>query len=578
MSRLLRWQYFLPRLLAVAVALMAVHYALCLSVRHRIIRSAQTSLGVTLGLHTVHASFPDGRLVLGGFRCGDPRQPASALFLAERCDLVFDVDAYLRRGELLGHGQLTGLELFPAEVKPPQTYLWKQIKAPVATGEREAAAFRAWLADWNDQFERDWSPRYESLRRLVELSERLANEDTAILVGAKSLQQRSDHLQSLAAAAEYNPLRNVQRIRQLPADVAALQGERAALAARIERLTDLLDQGRRAVIAGRLQDEQSLFAEMPIEATASEATAAYLYSQQVQEVVAEVVGWLQWVRRVVPASGDNDQQDVPARRPTLLIESLAIEGTAQLSGRSVQLQGAMTNFTTEPWRLDQPIELHLKSHGTDSSARLEIRASIDRTGGTDRDELLVDCQGLLVPALNLGEPHGVQIGVAPSVGDLNMSLRRDGDKLSGDIQLTQTGEHLASLAGHELRSVALPDELQSLAGIRSIASRITIAGTIDDPHAAVWSTLAPAAVKALDIALRQGAKSHAQQLANQLSQRLDERLAHLDRQTNDSQARLLTELESPRSQLDQLAARYAPLKRLDVDRLGRRLPSGSLFR
>jgi uncharacterized protein (TIGR03545 family) len=580
MSQLVRWQYAVPRLLLVVVSLMAVHYGLCLVTRSHVIHSAEAIVGGSSELSTIHASFAKGRVVLGDFRVGDPRQKLGNLFTARRCDLVFDVDAFLRRGKLVGHGEITGLRLLTpgAERRVTSDRAAQPSSPPILFGEQEAQATRDLLAMWSARLERDWTPQLPSVQRLNELRDQLAKQDRILTTRLAKLQQQSADLQALAMAAEANPLRNGDFLVRLPDDVKAMQGQRASLAADVENVTDQLETGRRAIVAARILDQEYLREQLQIEAAAAGPLTAYLFGEQVREVLTEIVGWLQATRQVFPAEAtDRNTAAAELRQsPGLLLQNLTLQGTMQIGDQPVEVRGTLTDFTTEPRLSDRPMRLRLAS---DSSPAIDVSLTIDRSRPTARDELLVECRQLALPAAVLGESGGVQLRVAPSKGALNISLRAEGDELTGDIQLVQSEVRIAACFGEQLGDEAAAGELQTaLEGVGSVATRITVRGNAAKPQATIWSSLAPATAEAMRLAMRRSAAVRASQVASEAQCRIDEQLAVLDRQTTEKQAELLARSAAPDDWLERLAARYAPAKRLDVERLGRRLPMNSLFR
>ena len=86
--------------------------------------------------------------------------------------------------------------------------------------------------------------------------------------------------------------------------------------------------------------------------------------------------------------------------PSLLIRSLQLQGTARIGGQTVELGGTLTDVSDAPALHASPIRLRDKATG---SLPLELQATIDRTGPVARDELLVDCRGVVMPTLNLSQ-------------------------------------------------------------------------------------------------------------------------------------------------------------------------------
>lgn len=585
MSHLFRWQYVAPRLMAVIVALLAVQYGLGLSARSRISHSIATFVGAQSELAAARVSYVDGRVTLRGLSIADPRSPARHLLEADCCDLDLDLDTLIRHQTFAGHGQITGLRFFT-----PRHFLNGQVveqppkQMAIAFGEQESRAVSESLQQLNQRFDRDWTQQCPSLQLTGQVAAEWSKSYLKLAQQANVLSGRATDLRTLASVANRNPVRNESFFLSLPADVAAIEHENAALIAHLEKLPDALEKGRRAVIAARAQDEpfvRTCLAAEPLEVS---PLADYLFRQQVNQLMSELVGWLRWTRQAVPARsrgletipGKNDPiAGHSPKSPRLLLSAVALEGTIDLAGRQIALRGTLTDFTTEPWLLDRPMRLRLTSA---DPTTLDVQITIDRSGAVARDELLATCRGIKLPALVLGESDGLQILVAPSEVEMNISLQIDGDELTGDSQLVQGEVQLRTALGDKLNLAPLTAPLQeTLGGVRSMATRVSFSGTIDEPRCKLWSNLGPAAAAALDIAARRAAEQRTQQLLAQTQQQVDERLARLDRQIAEGQAGMLSRLANSNGDLQSLVAESAPPKRLDVERLGR-LPEFSLFR
>lgn len=583
MRRLLRWQFVLPRLLMVVVVLLAVQYVLCLMARSRTVQTIEAALGTRAEVGTARVSFIDGQVILGNLCVANPRRPMQNLFEAERCDLVFDTSTFLRRRTLVGRGEVTGLRF-----GTPRTASGARSDAPnlpSSSGnwfaEDHAQLTDAWLHELGDRFQRPRVEEFESVRRTEELLADWPSRFAAIERRVSDLQERADELRERAAAADENPLRGEPFYTALPTELAALQAHKASLAAEVEKLSDEMETERRAIVAARRRDEQRVREQLSVDAPDAGPMTAYLLNEQASGPLAEIVGWLQWARHIAPAaqrhSGKSAESARSDQSPGLLLHSLTLDGnTTTLGGKSVRLRGTLTDFTTAPGSLDRPMRLRLTSV---APGTVDLSVTIDRSGPVARDELLFDVRGLALPSLELGRPDGLLLSVAPSVGTLNVSVVLEGDQLSGEIQWVQGGTRITPRVGEDLGHVPL---VASLADVRrdvgSVATRLTLGGTINEPRCTLWSNLGPAVSEALDRAAGRAADEHVRQLLAKAQQQVDERLAQLDRKIAEGRADLLPRLADSGDRLEGLAAQYAVPARLDVEYLGRRLPAHSLFR
>lgn len=222
------------------------------------------------------------------------------------------------------------------------------------------------------------------------------------------------------------------------------------------------------------------------------------------------------------------------------------------------------------------MRLRLTSAG---SVPVEVRATIERTGAAARDELLIDCHGVALPKMRLGRPDEFEMTLTTSIGSLSISVAVESEKLSGDIQLVQKQVGITPFFHGELAEVPLAAPLQATLGnVNSVATRLTLEGTLDEPSCTLWSNLGPAVAEALERAWQRTGDEQAQALLVNARRAVDEQLADRERQLAAERTKLAAQLTSALRQVENIASRQTPPERISVDQLGRRLPENSLFR
>ena len=325
---------------------------------------------------------------------------------------------------------------------------------------------------------------------------------------------------------------------------------------------------------------------MKLEPIEANVLSSYFLRENVSSQLSEVISMLRWTREMVPAEPTPVQRRVRGENvifagcrptPSFLIRSLQLHGTARLGGQTVELGGTLTDVTDAPDLHVSPIRLRAKATG---SLPLELQATIDRTGQVARDELLVDCRGVVMPALNLGQTDGdFRLTLAPSVASLSISVMVEGDKLSGDIQLVQRQVKIAPVFTGQLSDVPLAAALQStLAELDSLVVQVTLGGTLSEPTCSLWSTLGPAVAEATKRAMQRAGDEHAQLLVARARRQVDDRLANLEQQMQAQRSELAAQTNAATGELERVATQQTPAARLSHERFGTRLPAGSLFR
>jgi hypothetical protein len=253
-----------------------------------------------------------------------------------------------------------------------------------------------------------------------------------------------------------------------------------------------------------------------------------------------------------------------------------LQGAGRIANQPVELKGTLTDFVTEPALHNEPMRLRINTTG---SMPVELQATIDRTHSVARDALLMDCHGVLLPRLALGRADQIEMTIAPSLASLSVSVAVDGEKLSGDIQVVQKNVRIVPSTGGDFAEVPITGPLEETLGrIDSLATRISLGGTLHDPTCTLWSNLGPAVAEAMQRAIQRAGGQHTRALLVDAGKQGDERLTVVERQMTEQQTKWATRITDVREQLQTVAATEAPRDRISPDRLGRRLPNNSLFR
>src|SRR5262249_6564573 len=163
-------------------------------------------------------------------------------------------------------------------------------------------------------------------------------------------------LQELVEIAQANPLRKDKVLEDLPKKVADLQRNFRDLRSNFEAIPDRLEKERRAIIAARPRESDAAAARLQLNPPDANALTAYLLSDQTAMELNVLVGWLRWMRDVVPARekppasvgrGENVLFAGTRQGPALLIRSLEMNGSARIAGPPIELRGRLSNFASE---------------------------------------------------------------------------------------------------------------------------------------------------------------------------------------------------------------------------------------
>lgn len=593
MIRAIRWQSLIPRLLLLAVVLLAAQYVIGRIARRLVIGSLQSACDTNVTLAQARVSLWNRQLDLSDLGIFGSEDSARPPITIDRCALHVAATPLLYRRTVVDRGYITGLRLelpgivaerstVPKAVSStdpgiPSSFAWPENHSIERAGK--------WLASLNERFQFALIERFKSVDRTAALCDRWPTEAAKFDQQVSALRRRAAALQQEIEVAQVNPLRHLEFFQRLPREVDGLRQELTRAIADLDELSRNVDTNREEIIRLRRDDAQLARQEIQFEPVDAQSLTAYLLREQACRPVEQVISALRWIRLRVPAQSKDVRPSTRGNdvyfigcEPTasLQFNTLRLQGTARFGGQPMELRGTLTDLSNSPSDHPRPIRLRLQADG---SSPLDLQVNVDRTGPVPRDELLIDCRGIVLPKHSLGRREELQLNLAPSVGTLSVSVLADGDKLSGDIQLVQKQLRIAPVLSGQLTDVPIAAALQdTLADVNSVAIRLSLGGTLDRPTCSMWSNLGPAVAEAMDRALRRAGEEHAQTLLVRANRLVDERIAALRQQALEQQAQLQPQVTAAANALQGIAAEHAPSPRVTPDQLGRRLPAGSLFR
>lgn len=587
----LNWRIVLPWSIGLLGIYAAAHFVLAWAIQREVIRSGESRVGARVEVGSTRVDLAGGRIALSQIHVANPQSPLRNLVEAERCALQLERSALLQKRAIVQFGSVTGLR-FCTSREATGALPGVDVQAnPAIEGWLDETAIeqaQKWLDQLHHCFDRDLVDQLESIRLAEELLARWPAESAAIDQRVLALRNRAAEFHAKIRDAQENPLRHVDFLRRLPKEVTAVREEIAFLTTDVVNLPNLAVEDRRAIVAAREHDEQLIRESLHFEPIDTNVLSAYLLQQQLSGPLADVVGWVRFVRRLVPAETSRSNNQNPLHRrgreifftgckpsPDLLVRQLQLEGTAELGSQPIAFLGTVCDLASQPERHNQPIRLQLSTRG---ALPLEVQATIDRTQTIPRDRIVIECGGVALPKLSLGRSNKLRLSLAPSTASVIVTISLEGEKLSGDVQVVQHQVEITPAVGEELVRCSFDSELSTALGdVDTIETRISLSGTLERPQSQVWSSLGPAVADALNRALVETTAAYTRRILTESHRRVDERLAELDRTIAETQAAFEPQIEDATDSLDQLNKKIAG-QRLSADQVGRRLPTDSLFR
>src|SRR5258707_3500595 len=121
------------------------------------------------------------------------------------------------------------------------------------------------------------------------------------------------------------------------------------------------------------------------------------------------------------------------------------------------------------------------------------------------------------------------MSLAPSIGSLSVSVVVDGDKLSGDIQMVQQKVQITPALNGSTGATFSAAMCDTLGRVNSIATRLSLGGTIDRPTCTLWSNMGAAVPEAMQRAVRRTGDQHGQAPFVEAGRRVERRLGEAGR-------------------------------------------------
>lgn len=581
MTRWFRWSYVGPRLVVVLALLVLSEIGAARLMRYAVRRGGEATTGARVDVGDAEASILGTHVTFTNVAVADPRDPMKNLLEADEIGLDFDANAALRKRLVVKRGVARGLRF--GAPREESGALRNRDDSHPAAGPRlgqlpGAEAAQQWLDGVQQRLAADLQSELKSVRLARELRQKWPAEYERMAKEVSQLRQESEALRAEIAEARENPLRNLRALTAAAERLAELQERFASLSKRLAEMPAEIEADRQAALAAREHDERMLRKKLSVDGIDPEALGAYLVGESIAAPVSELVGWARWARSLSATGAGlaNDRargQDVLfagcRRTPSVLIESLRLEGTLPVAGVPLDFTGRLTGVTTEPAVHGEPARLTIATSG---AAPMHVEATFDRTGTTPRDEIVAHCPALPLRAFQLGDSERLAVHVTPGAAELLMRLNLSGERLAGDIRLKQPDVRATPRVGLDLGDLVAAENLERalaerLAELGDVETRVTLSGGLDEPAWAFESSAGPALAQAVRGAVRGVAADRAERALASGRATVERQFAVLDHEVAHWTSEIAPALEGHTGALRALARE---LKRIPVGVIGGR--------
>jgi len=582
---MIRWSYLVPRLIVLGVLVAALWLGLNPLVRWLVVSAGETATTAKVEIGPLDVSLWRGQLRMQEVRVANPASPMKNLLEARDVALAVEPEPLLRRKVIVREARVSGLR-FNTERETSGALDLDSEWLPGMAAKQVARLSQPWLAPLPDLLKQELArqvEQFESVRLARELAERWPAEYRQMEDRIDTVKGRIDRLRGLFERSSDDLLENLQAFQQGTAELRMLQQELAQLPGEVQRLKEQALRDKDAALAAKDKDlDRIARLARPETFLSPERLSEYLLGPDLGERVVTLVGWVRWGREHLPqrieppeavrARGVDVTFPGTLQRPDFLIRRLVLDGEVRVGGQPLSFAGTATGLTAQPKVLGQPTVLRLQIQGKE---RLDAQITLDRTGTTPHDTLVVDCPTLRHPQQVLGDPEQFAVTVSPGNTHLWVSLDLRGDDLTGQLLVRQQPVEIIPQLGAKYGGERLAGNLrEALRELRTIDVVVELSGKLEKPDWRLRSNLGPQLAEAVNVFLVRELEDRKQQLIALAEEKLREAMARLDQIVTAKQDELVAKLRLNDEEVQLVGRLIAERVPAAQQILGRKLSQG----
>jgi len=562
--KLIRWKYVLPRLAIVLVLGLVVRFGLDPALKWGLQTGGEASVGAKVELAALRTSLFSGELVLEDLAVANPQSPMRNLLEAGESRLQIDMNALLHGHIVVQDGTISDLK-FDTDRETSGTLAEAEAAENAGPSIFDPLVDRAgemglvWFDQLSDRLNADITDQLQSPRLAKELQERWPQQYDQLRQQVDSIRTRGRELEKSIREVKKNPLRGLQRLPKLQAQLKATQAEVQSVQRKIGDLPRQAEADRTAILAAREQDEALIRKQLQIGSLDEEGLTQTLLGGPVSQGLASALGWISWAREQVPGKSMQPKK-LRSRgstvlftkpQPGYLIKQLQLQGSAQFNGQPLQLVGTLTDVSDAPHLVNEPTRLKLRGS---EALDISVEIVLDRRGAVAADHLRIDCPQLTMAQRTLGNKEKLSIEVSPGVAHLEIDLTFNGDQLEGQIVFVQDSLQLTPQLANSKSKQLSTALAQAMSGVQRLEANITLAGTLKKPQVKIDSDIGSQVATGLNSAVKQLIQSQSDALLAKTRKQVDQQLEKLTQMREEAQEKLLAQLGEDQKLLSQLAS------------------------
>jgi len=569
----------------VAVLFSVLRWGLDPALHWLIVLSGESAVGAKVELASVRTSISSGQLVLDDLAVANPSSPMKNLFEVDQASLVIDTRSLMKSRVTIRDGALERvrfdtrrttsgeLETVPADDTPSALDpLWESIGDLAAN----------WLDDVSDRLTADFTDELQTPRVANELEQRWNQQAVDLRQRAEGLRQQAKEIEADFQEMRKNPLRGIERLPTLQAQLKSVQQEMKSLEREIKQLPQQTKSDRNALDTARKEDERFLRKKLNFGKIDGEGLTQMLLGGPVADNLHSALDWISWVRAKVPhnpvrANAKNRSRGTvvhfsPAG-PRFLVERLQLDVLGSMGGEEMQLVGSLTGLSSEPQLLADPTRLVLASTGP---MQISMEMISDRRTETPIDRFHLVCPNFAIAEQTLGS-NKLAIGMPASHAKLDMEIVLTDDVLEGQIAFHQTSVQLTPVVTGDKNKALLEMLGEALSDVEQVSAEITLSGTVKQPTFQIKSELGSQLSSGINRAIAGLVQERSEALMAKITLQVDAQAEKLTAAKTKFEEELLASLGEHQQLFEQIAAFSNPASQsLPIPQIGDSLRNGLL--
>ncbi len=579
---MIRWSYLLPRLAIVFALLIVTHFGASPLLRWALVRSLESTTGTEVEVDHVWASLTQSTIRIGALRVARDASSTTNVFQFDSAHLALDIGQLTHRRCVVDHAQIHGLQFNTPRTDAPADRPSVDLTAPdtrdlVRRGRRQT---EQWLRQLAAVLEVRVEDEFDSIPLARELARRWPADYRQLEEEARQIRRSAIELHQAFTklSAQSDAMSQIAELQRRWPEVSQLSTKIATLHQRAVELANQIQADRDAIDTALQHDRENLREKLRITQLDGQLLGDYLLNGEAGRWWRQLKPWLEvasWLTRTPDTNalgnrGRNVNYEKTAAQPGFLIRNAGLDGRLWLAGHQVDFSGQARHLTFLGQYGDAssapPTELNLITRGP-FTARILTR--LDRVADAPRQQIVLRCDDLPVPARRWGAADSVQISVAPSRLQLQARLIATRGSLDGRFRITQQDVSLTMVPTTNAALAPLFAPLTAAAAkINRIDVLVDVSGTLDAPRWQLQTDLGRQLQSQLQRAAEQLVREQTERLLAEAQQRLDAELAQLQQQLASRQQLLQQQLNAGKQLLSGLPQPVA----------SRLLPFGNLLR